>query len=41
MGITPLITTISSFMIIPRFRERYHCGDYNFFIHEKDEEDYK
>lgn len=41
MGIVPLITTISSFMIIPRKHERYHLGDFNYFIHEKDEDVYK
>ena len=40
-GIVPLITTISSFMIVPRNKERQHVGDYNFFIHEKDEDIYK
>jgi len=40
-GIVPLFTTISSFMIIPRNKERHHVGDYNFFIHEKDEAVYK
>jgi hypothetical protein len=28
-------------MIIPANRERYHQGDYNYFIHEKDEDIYK
>lgn len=41
MGITPLITTISSFMIIPYNKERMHMGDFNHFIHEKDEDIYK
>ena len=41
MGIMPLIATISSFMIIPRSKERQHLGDFNHFIHEKDEDFYK
>jgi hypothetical protein len=28
-------------MIIPYNRERYHHGDYNYFIHDKDEDIYK
>ena len=28
-------------MILPRERERYHVGDYNHFIHDKDEDVYK
>jgi hypothetical protein len=28
-------------MIVPRNKERQHVGDYNFFIHEKDEDIYK
>ena len=41
MGIVPLITTISSFMILPHARERFHLGDLNHFIHEKDEDIYR
>ena len=41
MGIVPLITTISSFMIITRDRERHHLGDISHFIHDKDEDIYK
>ena len=41
MGIVPLITTISSFMIIPHAKERQYVGDFNHFIHEKDEYVYK
>ena len=37
----PLITTISSYMIVPAKRERQHLGDYNYFLHEKDEDSYK
>ena len=37
----PLITTISSYMIIQHRKERYHVGDYHHFIHEKDEDFYK
>lgn len=40
-GIVPLITTISSYMILQRNKERYHVGDYNHFIHDKDEDVYK
>ena len=40
-GIVPLITTISSYMILPRNKERYHIGDYTHFIHDKDEDVYK
>jgi len=40
-GIVPLITTISSYMIIPYLKERHHFGDYQHFIHEKDEDFYK
>jgi hypothetical protein len=40
-GMVPLITTISSYMIIPRNKERMHVGDYQHFIHEKDEDFYK
>lgn len=40
-GLVPLITTISSYMIVPRIKERQHIGDYNYFIHEKDEDVYK
>lgn len=28
-------------MIIPRLKERHHVGDYNHFIHDKDEDVYK
>lgn len=28
-------------MIIPRSKERHHVGDYNHFIHDKDEDVYK
>jgi len=28
-------------MIVPYNRERYHYGDYNYFIHDKDEDIYK
>jgi hypothetical protein len=28
-------------MILPHNRERYHVGDYNHFIHDKDEDIYK
>jgi hypothetical protein len=28
-------------MILPREKERYHVGDYNHFIHDKDEDIYK
>jgi hypothetical protein len=28
-------------MIIPANRERYHYGDYSYFIHDKDEDIYK
>lgn len=28
-------------MILPANRERFHQGDYNYFIHEKDEDVYK
>jgi hypothetical protein len=28
-------------MIIPYTKERYHVGDYNHFIHDKDEDIYK
>ena len=28
-------------MIIPRAKERYHLGDFNHFIHDKDEDIYK
>lgn len=41
LGILPLVTTISSFMIIPREKERHYYGDFNHFIHEKDEDIYK
>lgn len=37
----PLITTISSYMIIQYRKERYHFGDFHHFIHEKDEDFYK
>ena len=40
-GIVPLMTTVSSYMIIQHFKENYHKGDYNHFIHEKDEDIYK
>jgi hypothetical protein len=40
-GIAPLITTISSYMIIPHAKERQHLGDYHHFIYEKDEDFYK
>ena len=40
-GMVPLITTISSYMIIQHRKERYHVGDYHHFIHEKDEDFYK
>ena len=40
-GIVPLISTVSSFMIIPFNKESYHFGDYNHFIHDKDEDIYK
>ena len=35
------MTTVSSYMIIQHFKENYHKGDYNHFIHEKDEDIYK
>ena len=37
----PLITTISSYMILQHRKERHHVGDYHHFIHEKDEDFYK
>eukprot|EP00347_Sterkiella_histriomuscorum_P024270 403331713 len=40
-GIVPLITTISSYMIIQHSQERQHVGDNQHFIHEKDEDFYK
>ena len=40
-GIIPLISNVASYMIIPANREKYHYGDYNYFIHEKDEDIYK
>ena len=40
-GIVPLITTISSYMIIEGNKERHHYGDSSYFIHEKDEDFYK
>ena len=40
-GMVPLITTISSYMIVPAKKERQHLGDYNYFLHEKDEDSYK
>ena len=41
MGIVPLITTVSSYMIIPRKLERQHLADFSYFIHDKDEDVYK
>ncbi len=41
LGIVPLITTISSYMIVPYKSERHYLGDFNHFIHEKDEDVYK
>mmetsp|Transcript_21600 Transcript_21600/g.15838 ORF Transcript_21600/g.15838 Transcript_21600/m.15838 type:complete len:110 (+) Transcript_21600:280-609(+) len=41
LGIVPLITTVSSFMILPRLSHREHLADHNLFIHEKDEDFYK
>ena len=35
------MTTVSSYMIIQHFKENHHKGDYNHFIHEKDEDIYK
>ena len=32
---------VTSYMILPSNRERYHLGDYNLFIHDKDEDTYK
>ena len=40
-GILPLISTVSSYMILPYNRERYHYGDCNYFIHDKNEDIYK
>jgi hypothetical protein len=37
----PLITTVSSYMILPYCKERQHYGDYNHFIHDKTEDIYK
>jgi hypothetical protein len=33
--------TVASYMILPSNRERQHVGDYNLFIHDKDEDIYK
>jgi hypothetical protein len=41
MGIVPLITTVSSYMIIPLKLERQHLADFSYFIHDKDEDIYK
>ena len=35
------MTTVSSYMILQHFKESHHIGDYNHFIHEKDEDIYK
>jgi hypothetical protein len=40
-GIIPLVMTVASYMILPSNRERQHVGDYNLFIHDKDEDIYK
>ena len=40
-GMVPLITTISSFMILSADIENAHLVDYSHFIHEKDEDIYK
>jgi hypothetical protein len=40
-GILPLISTVTSYMILPFNRERHHTGDYNYFIHDKDEDLFK
>ena len=40
-GIIPLMMTVASYMILPSNRERQHVGDYNLFIHDKDEDIYK
>lgn len=37
MGIVPLISTVSSYMIIPRARERQHVGNYAHFLTDMDE----
>lgn len=40
-GIVPLISSICCFMIVQGDKERNHYGDFNYFIHEKDEDVYK
>lgn len=37
----PLISTVVCYMIIPANRERHHYADHNYFIHDKDEDQYK
>lgn len=35
------MSTVASYMVLPANRERYHEADYNYFIHEKDEDVYR
>ena len=37
----PLISTVASYMILAKKSSREHLGDYNYFIHDKDEDVYK
>ena len=40
-GIAPLLTTVSSYMIIAHSKEKAHLFDSCHFIHEKDEDVFK
>jgi hypothetical protein len=40
-GLNPMLTTVSSFMILPAYNGRIHIADSNHFIYDKDEAIFK